>query len=91
VPLPTPPSLPLSPLVSHVRRQEYRLSQACMRENDFAEGVRALLVDRDNSPVWNPASLSQVTDQHIASYFASLGGHDLALPQVEDTWSFNAP
>lgn len=68
---------------------EYRMSQGCMRENDFAEGVRALLVDRDNNPLWNPANLNEVSDDKIASYFSSLGGADLTLPQVESTWSWN--
>jgi enoyl-CoA hydratase len=60
-----------------------------MRGNDFAEGVRALLVDRDNAPVWSPASLSEVTEEQVASCFASLGGRDLVLPQVEDSWTFH--
>lgn len=34
-----------------VLRMEYRLSQRCMENNDFYEGVRALLVDKDNTPV----------------------------------------
>eukprot|EP00604_Paraphysomonas_vestita_P002807 CAMPEP_0174818868 /NCGR_PEP_ID=MMETSP1107-20130205/1786_1 /TAXON_ID=36770 /ORGANISM="Paraphysomonas vestita, Strain GFlagA" /LENGTH=326 /DNA_ID=CAMNT_0016031389 /DNA_START=207 /DNA_END=1187 /DNA_ORIENTATION=+ len=68
---------------------EYRLSQGCMRENDFAEGVRALLVDRDNKPVWNPSQFSEISDSKISSYFASLGGHDLTLPEVEGVWRWN--
>jgi enoyl-CoA hydratase len=59
-----------------------------MREHDFAEGVRALLVDRDNQPVWSPASLGEVTEERVASYFASLGGHDLTLPHAEGSWSW---
>lgn len=70
-------------------RQEYRMSQGCMRENDFAEGVRALLVDRDNAPVWNPSSLKDVTKERIASYFSSLGGLELTLPHVDGQWSWN--
>lgn len=60
-----------------------------MRENDFAEGVRALLVDRDNKPVWNPSQFSEISDSKISSYFASLGGHDLTLPEVEGVWRWN--
>jgi len=67
---------------------EYRLSQGCMREHDFAEGVRALLVDRDNSPVWNPSSLHEVTPEKIETYFNDLGENDLNLPDV-NTWTFD--
>jgi hypothetical protein len=65
------------------------MSQGCMRENDFAEGVRALLVDRDNKPVWNPATLGEISEEKIASYFSSLEGYDLTLPHVEPTWQWS--
>lgn len=53
--------------------------QGCMRGNDFTEGVRALLVDRDNKPVWSPGSLEQVTPEEVEGYFQSLGEHELKL------------
>ncbi|XP_033842778.1 3-hydroxyisobutyryl-CoA hydrolase, mitochondrial [Periophthalmus magnuspinnatus] len=58
---------------------EYRLSQACMRGHDFYEGVRAVLVDKDQSPRWSPASLDQVSDQDVDRCFDSLGPKDLVL------------
>ncbi|MBI3445819.1 MAG: enoyl-CoA hydratase/isomerase family protein [Magnetospirillum sp.] len=36
-------------------RMEFRLALALAPAHDFVEGVRALLIDRDNKPVWNPA------------------------------------
>ena len=51
----------------------------CMRNNDFKEGVRALLVDKDNSPKWNPATLAEVTKDYVESYFQPLGEHELNL------------
>uniref|UniRef100_UPI003AAB74B8 3-hydroxyisobutyryl-CoA hydrolase, mitochondrial isoform X2 n=1 Tax=Centroberyx gerrardi TaxID=166262 RepID=UPI003AAB74B8 len=58
---------------------EYRLSQACVvkRGCDFYEGVRALLVDKDQSPKWNPSSLEEVSDQSVEECFSSLGEKDL--------------
>ncbi|XP_068602357.1 3-hydroxyisobutyryl-CoA hydrolase, mitochondrial [Brachionichthys hirsutus] len=58
---------------------EYRLSQACMRGCDFYEGVRALLVDKDQSPKWSPSSLEEVTEEMVERCFSSLGEKDLTL------------
>lgn len=49
----------------------------CMRGGDFREGIRALLVDRDNSPKWEPSTLEGVSEAKIGAYFESLGEHDL--------------
>ncbi len=49
----------------------------CMQNHDFREGIRAVLIDRDNKPQWNPSSLEQATGECIASYFQSLGEHEL--------------
>ena len=51
----------------------------CMKYADFQEGIRALLVEKDNNPKWNPDSLSGVTDAMIDSYFESLGENELVL------------
>lgn len=58
---------------------EYRLSQACMRGYDFYEGVRAVLVDKDQSPKWKPSTLSEVSEQSVEQCFSSLGEKDLVL------------
>ncbi|KAK1165597.1 3-hydroxyisobutyryl-CoA hydrolase, mitochondrial [Acipenser oxyrinchus oxyrinchus] len=58
---------------------EYRLSQACMRGHDFYEGVRAVLIDRDQSPKWKPAVLEEVTGDLVDGCFKSLGSNDLKL------------
>lgn len=49
---------------------EYRIVNQCCKDNDFYEGVRALLVDKDNNPTWNPSSLNEV--KNIDSYFSPL-------------------
>uniref|UniRef100_A0A8C4I8F9 3-hydroxyisobutyryl-CoA hydrolase n=1 Tax=Dicentrarchus labrax TaxID=13489 RepID=A0A8C4I8F9_DICLA len=58
---------------------EYRLSQACMRGCDFYEGVRAVLVDKDQSPKWNPSTLEELSDQTVEQCFSSLGEKDLTF------------
>lgn len=58
---------------------EYRMSQACMAGREFFEGVRAMLVDKDRTPIWDPASLDAVTEDMVEAYFEPLGDKDLVL------------
>ncbi len=56
---------------------EYRLSQFCMAGHDFFEGVRAVVIDKDNAPRWRPATLAEVTEAEIERAFRPLGDRDL--------------
>lgn len=58
---------------------EYRISQACMAGHDFYEGIRAVLVDKDQAPKWQPASLAEVSDEAIERYFQPLGERDFVF------------
>ncbi|VIO91011.1 Uncharacterized protein BM_BM3237 [Brugia malayi] len=51
---------------------EYRLSQRFMKSHDFHEGCRAILINKDQKPVWKPASIEEVTDEMMDEYFAPL-------------------
>ncbi len=51
---------------------EYRLAVRMTRRHDFIEGVRAVLVDKDNAPRWDPADLDGVTDAMLDELFAPL-------------------
>ncbi|MCJ2132582.1 enoyl-CoA hydratase/isomerase family protein [Methylobacterium sp. J-026] len=50
-------------------RTEYRLVTHVMRGHDFFEGVRAVLVDKDNRPAWQPATLDAVDPAAIRAAF----------------------
>ena len=51
---------------------EYRLAARMMMRPDFIEGVRAVLVDKDNAPKWNPPTPEGVSDELVDSIFAPL-------------------
>lgn len=48
---------------------DYRLVSHFMQGHDFYEGVRALLIDKDKSPRWQPRSLSAVSLSQVELYF----------------------
>ena len=48
--------------------------------HDFYEGVRAVIVDKDNAPRWQPATLAEVGDADVEQHFAPLGADELRLP-----------
>ncbi|MFM5917636.1 MAG: enoyl-CoA hydratase/isomerase family protein [Novosphingobium sp.] len=51
---------------------EYRIASRVLTRPDFAEGVRAVIVDKDNAPRWNPATAEGVTAALIDGIFAPL-------------------
>ncbi|NMN03116.1 MULTISPECIES: enoyl-CoA hydratase/isomerase family protein [unclassified Novosphingobium] len=56
---------------------EYRVGGRMIMRPDFAEGVRAVIVDKDNAPRWNPASPEGVAAPALDAIFAP-------LPQQEE-------
>ncbi|MCQ1999209.1 enoyl-CoA hydratase/isomerase family protein [Arthrobacter zhaoxinii] len=59
--------------------QEYRVGLRFLAGSDFREGIRAQVVDKDYSPRWQPATLAEVSDEDVESYFAPLGNRELRL------------
>ncbi|MGD9507739.1 MAG: enoyl-CoA hydratase/isomerase family protein [Geminicoccaceae bacterium] len=60
-------------------RLEYRMVHRSLAGHEFAEGVRALLVDKDRNPRWRPGSLAEVDPAEVEAHFAPLPGGDLAF------------
>jgi enoyl-CoA hydratase len=58
---------------------EYRIGARVVQRHDFIEGVRAVIVDKDNAPRWNPAEAEGVTEAMLDEIFAP-------LPSAEE-WS----
>jgi enoyl-CoA hydratase len=60
-------------------RTEFRIVSRVVYGHDLYEGVRAVIVDKDNTPRWQPALLSAVTDAEVARHFEPLGKDELVL------------
>ena len=57
--------------LADVFRMEFVAALHCARRPDFAEGIRALLIDKDQRPRWQPPTLAQVTPEWTEGFFAS--------------------
>ena len=57
--------------LAEVFRLELIVALQCCAHPDFPEGVRALLIDKDNAPRWTPATLAEVSDAWLAEHFAA--------------------
>ena len=57
---------------AHEMKQEYAVATRVVQRHDFVEGVRALLVDKDNSPRWEPSTPEGVTQHLIDTIFAPM-------------------
>jgi enoyl-CoA hydratase len=60
-------------------KTEFRIVSRISEGRDFFEGVRAVLIDKDNQPRWEPASLAEVERDAIEHYFAGLGPNELEI------------
>jgi enoyl-CoA hydratase/carnithine racemase len=50
-------------------RMELSMVQQCFAQGDFLEGVRALIIDKDNAPRWMPNRIEDVTDAMVDAFF----------------------
>jgi enoyl-CoA hydratase len=61
-------------------RMEFRIVSRVIYGHDFYEGVRAVIIDKDNQPHWRPATLPDVGEAEVERHFAPLVGSELVLP-----------
>jgi enoyl-CoA hydratase len=63
-------------------RTEFRIVSRVMGGHDFYEGVRAVIIDKDQAPRWRPPALEAVSDAEVERCFAPLAS-ELELPELE--------
>jgi enoyl-CoA hydratase len=60
--------------------REYRAALEVFASDDFREGVRAAVIDKDRNPKWSPPRIEDVTPEIVAPYFAEIGTDELKFP-----------
>ncbi len=60
-------------------RMEFRIGCRQVHSHDFQEGVRAVIIDKDNAPKWDPPALSGVSERMLDEVFAPLGDDELTF------------
>ncbi len=57
-------------------KQEYAIAHRILQSHDFLEGVRAVIIDKDNAPRWSPATPQEVSEGLLSAMFAPLPAHE---------------
>lgn len=65
--------------MDEVMRMEFRILNRMLEGHDFYEGIRAVLVDKGDTPRWSPPSFAEIDGAQIDKYFAPLPGAELQL------------
>jgi enoyl-CoA hydratase len=60
--------------------REYRAALQVFASDDFREGVRAAVIDKDRNPKWSPPRIEDVTPEMVAPYLAEIGDDELKFP-----------
>jgi enoyl-CoA hydratase len=68
--------------IEEALRLEFRIVSRICRAHDLYEGVRATIIDKDQSPHWRPADGEALAPKTIAAYFEPLGADELTFPDL---------
>src|SRR5712691_5160225 len=63
--------------------REYRAALEVFASDDFREGVRAAVIDKDRNPRWSPPRIEDVTPEMVEPYFAEIGADELVFDQAK--------
>ena len=59
--------------------REYRAALEVFRSDDFREGVRAAVIDKDRNPRWSPSRVEDVTPEMLVPYLQEIGADELVF------------
>jgi len=59
--------------------REYRAALEVFRSDDFREGIRAAVIDKDRNPRWSPPRIEDVTPEMLVPYFREIGADELVF------------
>ncbi len=65
--------------IDECMRMEWRMVNRIIAGHDFYEGTRAVVIDKDQKPAWQPKRLADVSAADVDAYFAPLADGDLPL------------
>ena len=60
--------------IADIMAMEYRIADRSFRGHDLFEGIRAVVIDKDGAPEWDPATLDAVSDADVDEYFVPVAG-----------------
>jgi enoyl-CoA hydratase len=63
--------------------REYRAALQVFASDDFREGVRAAVIDKDRNPQWSPSRIEDLTPEMIGPYFAEIGAGELVFDSAK--------
>jgi enoyl-CoA hydratase len=63
-------------------RIEYRVVSRVVQGHDFYEGIRAVIIDKDQAPNWRPSALAAVSETEVERHFAPVA-RELDLPELD--------
>jgi enoyl-CoA hydratase len=72
-----------SSLLEQCLVREYRAALEVFRSDDFREGVRAAVIDKDRNPRWSPPRVEDVTAEMVAPYFREIGADELVFDNIK--------
>jgi enoyl-CoA hydratase len=63
--------------------REYRAALEVFASDDFREGIRAAVIDKDRNPKWSPPRIEDVTPEIVAPYLAEIGADELVFDKTK--------
>ena len=67
------------PRIETALEHEFRFTFRCVEQGDFIEGIRAAIIDRDHTPLWQHQTWADVPASQVAAMTAGLGDKALLL------------